>query len=94
MRLNGPTARGRAEAMRVVLAGAGARWTTLGQSYGGFLTMHYLSVAPASLAGCLVTGGMCAVLRTADEVRPRPPPPPPSNLSLKVTGSAQNLGQL
>ncbi|MGO1289460.1 MAG: alpha/beta fold hydrolase, partial [Cellulosimicrobium funkei] len=36
----------------------GRRWTSLGQSYGGFLTMTYLSRAPEALAACYVTGGL------------------------------------
>lgn len=36
----------------------GKPWWTMGQSYGGFLTLHYLSVAPAALVACAVTGGL------------------------------------
>ena len=57
-----------AEAMRVILAGAETKWSTLGQSYGGFLTLHYLSVAPEALKACFVAGGMATVTRTADDV--------------------------
>jgi proline iminopeptidase len=46
-----------AEHVRTTLYG-GRRWTTLGQSYGGFLTLTYLSQAPAGLERCLVTGGL------------------------------------
>eukprot|EP01052_Picozoa_sp_SAG31_P005306 SAG31_NODE_231_length_19768_cov_9.498170_4_plen_375_part_00 len=52
-----------AEAMRVLLAGKDATWDTLGQSYGGFLTLHYLSAAPSSLRRCFVTGGLASVTR-------------------------------
>ncbi|MCC6496856.1 MAG: alpha/beta fold hydrolase, partial [Propionibacteriaceae bacterium] len=43
-------------------------WTVLGQSFGGFTTLHYLSVHPESLAGALVTGGLSAVRRPIDDV--------------------------
>lgn len=52
-----------AEALRVLLAGKNATWDTLGQSYGGFLTLHYLSAAPSSLRRCFVTGGLASVTR-------------------------------
>ncbi|MEM1231949.1 MAG: alpha/beta fold hydrolase, partial [Pseudomonadota bacterium] len=31
-------------------------WTVLGQSFGGFCTLSYLSLAPEGLAGALITG--------------------------------------
>ncbi|RKW71046.1 alpha/beta fold hydrolase [Galactobacter caseinivorans] len=34
------------------------QWSSLGQSYGGFITLSYLSLAPASLERCLITGGL------------------------------------
>ena len=46
----------------------GGRWETLGQSYGGFITLTYLSVAPDGLAACYVTGGLPGLEATADEV--------------------------
>jgi len=46
----------------------GGRWETLGQSYGGFLTLTYLSQAPEGLAACYVTGGLAGLSATADEV--------------------------
>lgn len=33
-------------------------WSTFGQSFGGFCTLTYLSLAPKSLDRCLVTGGL------------------------------------
>lgn len=36
----------------------GRRWATLGQSYGGFLTLTYLSFAPDALTACYVCGGI------------------------------------
>jgi len=46
-----------AEHVRTTIYG-GRRWTTLGQIYGGFVTLTYLSQAPEGLAHCLVTGGL------------------------------------
>lgn len=46
----------------------GERWQTLGQSYGGFLTLTYLSMAPEGLSACYVTGGLAGLTATADEV--------------------------
>jgi pimeloyl-ACP methyl ester carboxylesterase len=56
-----------AEHLRTTVFG-GARWTTLGQSYGGFLTLTYLSRAPQGLAACCVTGGLPALTPDAAEV--------------------------
>ncbi|WP_062348369.1 alpha/beta fold hydrolase [Herbidospora yilanensis] len=44
------------------------RWSTLGQSYGGFVTLTYLSKAPDSLSACYVTGGLPGLHADADEV--------------------------
>ncbi|MCF6743014.1 alpha/beta hydrolase [Blastococcus sp. KM273128] len=46
----------------------GRRWTTLGQSYGGFITLTYLSRAPEGLTRCLVTGGLAGLRADAREV--------------------------
>ncbi len=46
----------------------GRRWSTLGQSYGGFLTLTYLSYAPEGLSACYVTGGLPALDPDAEEV--------------------------
>lgn len=59
-----------AEILRERLAG-GARWDTLGQSYGGFVTLTYLSVAPEGLRTCYVTGGLPGLTATADDVYAR-----------------------
>ncbi len=40
---------------------AGRQWYTIGQSYGGFLTLHYLSVAPDAVIGSVVTGGLPSI---------------------------------
>ena len=35
-----------------------ARWSVLGQSFGGFCAMTYLSIAPDGLAEAFITGGL------------------------------------
>lgn len=47
---------------------SGKRWQSLGQSYGGFLTLTYLSRAPEGLSACYVTGGLASITPSADEV--------------------------
>ena len=47
-----------AELIRQALAGPDTPWTVLGQSYGGFCVLTYLSHAPQGLAGALITGGL------------------------------------
>lgn len=44
------------------------KWTLLGQSFGGFTSLHYLSVHPESLAGAIITGGLSAVQHPIDDV--------------------------
>lgn len=56
-----------AELLRAALTD-GAPWTTLGQSYGGFCTLTYLSLAPQGLLRCLVTGGLPGLDATAEDV--------------------------
>ncbi|MEE8758695.1 MAG: alpha/beta fold hydrolase [Bifidobacterium sp.] len=46
----------------------GEKWTSLGQSYGGFLTLSYLSLFPQALAACFVTGGIADVSSGAENV--------------------------
>lgn len=46
----------------------GKNWLSLGQSYGGFLTLAYLSTYPEGLAACFTTGGIPPVSRHAREV--------------------------
>lgn len=46
----------------------GKRWESLGQSYGGFLTLTYLSRYPEALAACYVAGGLASLRPSADEV--------------------------
>lgn len=45
-----------------------AKWTTLGQSFGGFCTTTYINMFPSSLAGCIFTCGLPPVGKTAVEV--------------------------
>lgn len=40
---------------------AGRQWWTIGQSYGGFLTLHYLSTAPEAIVGSAVAGGLASL---------------------------------
>ncbi len=47
------------------------RWTVLGQSFGGFTTLHYLSTRPGSLAGAIITGGLSAARRPVDDIYAR-----------------------
>ncbi len=59
-----------AELIRARLLGA-QPWETLGQSYGGFVTLTYLSQAPQGLRACYVTGGLPGLTATADDVYAR-----------------------
>lgn len=58
------------EAFRTRVFG-GIRWQTLGQSYGGFLTLSYLSRHPEALSACYITGGLPSVTPDAEEVYSR-----------------------
>lgn len=44
------------------------RWSVLGQSFGGFTTMTYLSVAPEGLREAFITGGLSPVGRPVDDI--------------------------
>jgi pimeloyl-ACP methyl ester carboxylesterase len=44
------------------------RWSVLGQSFGGFCVMTYLSLAPEGLREAFVTGGLAPVGRHTDEI--------------------------
>lgn len=46
----------------------GRRWATLAQSYGGWLTLTYLSHAPEALSACYVCGGIPGTPPRAEEV--------------------------
>jgi pimeloyl-ACP methyl ester carboxylesterase len=47
-----------AELIRCQLAGKDEPWGVLGQSYGGFCAVHYLSAFPEGLREVFVTGGL------------------------------------
>jgi pimeloyl-ACP methyl ester carboxylesterase len=47
---------------------AGRLFETLGQSYGGFITLAYLSQAPEGLAACYITGGLVGLEASAHDV--------------------------
>lgn len=44
------------------------QWTTLGHSYGGFVTLTYLSEAPAALTECFIAGGLTSPTARYEEV--------------------------
>lgn len=44
------------------------RWSVLGQSFGGFTTMTYLSIAPESLREAYITGGLAPIGRPVDDI--------------------------
>ncbi|HEX7306746.1 alpha/beta fold hydrolase [Lentzea sp.] len=56
-----------AEVLRNRVAG-GRPWALLGQSYGGFVALTYLSVAPEALTAVYVSGGLPAPMTAVDEV--------------------------
>jgi pimeloyl-ACP methyl ester carboxylesterase len=56
-----------AELIRGQVTG-GSPWTVLGQSFGGFCTVSYLSFAPEGVREALITGGLPGLQTTADEV--------------------------
>jgi len=43
-------------------------WSLLGQSYGGFCTLTYLSFAPGGARECFVTGGLAGLDASAEDV--------------------------
>lgn len=55
-----------AEAIRAALDAP--PWVTLGQSFGGFCTLTYLSFAPEGVAGSMITGGLPPLQGPADQV--------------------------
>ncbi|MGL5905825.1 MAG: alpha/beta fold hydrolase [Shewanella sp.] len=56
-----------AEAIRAQLCPAD-KWAILGQSFGGFCVMHYLSAAPQGVSEAYITGGIPSLTRSGDEV--------------------------
>jgi pimeloyl-ACP methyl ester carboxylesterase len=56
-----------AELIRPQVTG-GAPWAVLGQSFGGFCTVSYLSKAPRGISEAFITGGLPGLSSTADDV--------------------------
>jgi pimeloyl-ACP methyl ester carboxylesterase len=56
------------ELIRRELCGPDSPWTVLGQSFGGFCAVTYLSFAPHGLAGALITGGLPGLDARAEDV--------------------------
>lgn len=54
-----------AELIRRRLLGGDRRWSVLGQSFGGFCTLTYLSIAPEGLDRAFVTGGLAGLHSSA-----------------------------
>jgi pimeloyl-ACP methyl ester carboxylesterase len=44
------------------------RWSVLGQSFGGFTALTYLSIAPEGLREAFITGGLAPIGRPVDDV--------------------------
>ncbi|MFF6782865.1 alpha/beta fold hydrolase [Streptomyces sp. NPDC012510] len=55
------------EAIRPEVTG-GAPWAVLGQSFGGFCAVTYLSIAPEGLSTAVITGGLPTLDGHADDV--------------------------
>jgi pimeloyl-ACP methyl ester carboxylesterase len=56
------------ELVRRELCGPDQPWTVLGQSFGGFCTVTYLSFAPHGMAAALLTGGLPGLDAQAEDV--------------------------
>jgi pimeloyl-ACP methyl ester carboxylesterase len=56
-----------AEVIRCQVTG-GEPWSVLGQSFGGFCTVTYLSQAPEGIREAFITGGLPGLAASADEV--------------------------
>jgi len=57
-----------AEWIRRALLGEDGQWSGLGQSYGGFCLVCYLSAAPGGLKEAIFTGGLPPLTRPPDDV--------------------------
>ncbi|MFE9255353.1 alpha/beta fold hydrolase [Streptomyces sp. NPDC006879] len=55
------------ELIRPTVTGGGP-WTVLGQSFGGFCTVHYLCAAPEGVEAAMIAGGLPSLDATAPEV--------------------------
>jgi pimeloyl-ACP methyl ester carboxylesterase len=59
-----------AESIRHTLIGPAQKWKGMGQSYGGFCLLTYLSFFPEGLDGVIITGGVaCVKQRVEDNYR-------------------------
>jgi len=56
-----------AEAIRREFVGESTPWSILGQSYGGFCALHYLSANPQALREVFITGGLPPLAGSADD---------------------------
>ncbi len=56
------------ELIRRDLCGPDGQWTVLGQSFGGFCAVTYLSFAPHGLSGALIAGGLPGLDAHAEDV--------------------------
>jgi pimeloyl-ACP methyl ester carboxylesterase len=56
-----------AELIRRQLVGEEEPWSVLGQSYGGFCAVHYLSAHPQGLREVFITGGLPPLSGSADD---------------------------
>ncbi|WP_227021243.1 alpha/beta fold hydrolase [Oceaniferula marina] len=56
-----------AESIRYTLLGREKPWTGIGQSFGGFCLLTYLSFHPEGLSGVLITGGVAGIKQRAEE---------------------------
>ncbi|MBY8887162.1 alpha/beta hydrolase [Streptomyces sp. PTM05] len=56
------------ELIRRQLLGEEGRWSVLGQSFGGFCSLTYLSFAPQGLREVFITGGLAGLDRDAEQV--------------------------
>ena len=56
-----------AEIIRRQLVGEREPWSVLGQSYGGFCAVHYLSAHPHGLREVFITGGLPPLAGSADD---------------------------
>ena len=57
-----------AEWIRRRLLGDGVKWSILGQSFGGFCSVRYLSAAPEGLRESFICGGLPSLHRPIDDV--------------------------
>ncbi|MDF3290112.1 alpha/beta fold hydrolase [Streptomyces silvisoli] len=56
------------ELIRRQLVGADGQWSVLGQSFGGFCTLTYLSFAPQGVREAFITGGLAGLRSSARDV--------------------------